>query len=74
MKSCNVGTYENVEVLELLARLKAKLSEIDADGKTPLDYAMESGSHKMAEALQKLTKVAPQRKVSSNSLCKYHKY
>ncbi|XP_033625691.1 poly [ADP-ribose] polymerase tankyrase-like [Asterias rubens] len=69
MKSCNVGTYENVEVLELLARLKAKLSEIDADGKTPLDYAMESGSHKMAEALQKLTKVAPQRKVYPKPAC-----
>ncbi|XP_038073028.1 poly [ADP-ribose] polymerase tankyrase-like [Patiria miniata] len=63
MKTCDYGTYENVEMLKLLARVGAKLSERDHQGKTPLDYSMETGSQKMAAALQKLTGVDPQKQV-----------
>ena len=59
MKTCDNGTYENEEMLGMLARLGAKLSQRDGWGKTPLDYAMESRSCTMASALQKLTEVAP---------------
>ncbi|XP_038072455.1 poly [ADP-ribose] polymerase tankyrase-like isoform X2 [Patiria miniata] len=63
MKTCDYGTYENVEMLELLAGVGAKLSERDHQGKTPLDYSMETGSQKMAAALQKLIRVKPHKKV-----------
>ncbi|XP_022093032.1 tankyrase-like protein [Acanthaster planci] len=55
MKTCDYGTYENVEMLEMMAGVGANLSEQDQNGKTPMDYTIETGSRKMATALQKLT-------------------
>ena len=67
MKTHDFGTYENVELLEKLSGLSARLSQKDHSGRTPLDYAMEAGSRKMVAALQQLMGVAPQRLVCFSS-------
>ncbi|XP_033624396.1 poly [ADP-ribose] polymerase tankyrase-like [Asterias rubens] len=54
MKTNIFGTYENDELLELLVMLDAKVTLQDKQGKTPLDYTMETRSRKMAIALQRL--------------------
>ncbi|XP_038075210.1 poly [ADP-ribose] polymerase tankyrase-like [Patiria miniata] len=54
MKTCSYGTWENVELLQLLVQQDAKTRLQDKQGKTPLDYATETKSQKMAGALQRL--------------------
>ena len=68
MKTCDFGTYENVEILKKLAGKRAKLVAQDHQGKTPLDYTMETKSKKMATALQELLKVNPRQRVSRDFL------
>ncbi|XP_066280586.1 poly [ADP-ribose] polymerase tankyrase-like isoform X1 [Branchiostoma lanceolatum] len=48
------GSYENVEILELLHKEGAPLDVKDKAGKTPLDYALGLGYMKLAEAINRL--------------------
>lgn len=48
------GSYENVEILELLASHGADLNVKDSNGKTPMYYACLQDSGKMASALKRL--------------------
>ncbi|XP_078592750.1 poly [ADP-ribose] polymerase tankyrase-like isoform X2 [Branchiostoma floridae x Branchiostoma japonicum] len=48
------GSYENVEILELLHKEGAPLAVKDKAGKTPLDYAHALGYMKLTEALNRL--------------------
>ncbi|XP_022096421.1 poly [ADP-ribose] polymerase 1-like [Acanthaster planci] len=57
VKTRSYGTHENTVMLDLLFRLGAKVTVRDKRGKTPLDYAMEVRSIKMAATLQRLMKV-----------------
>ena len=54
MRTCDHGTYQNVELLKLFHKLGAPVDTQDNEGKTPLDYALDSGSHVMATELQRL--------------------
>ncbi|XP_022093134.1 poly [ADP-ribose] polymerase 3-like isoform X2 [Acanthaster planci] len=68
MKTSDYGTYENVEMLEMLAGVGANLSEQDRNGKTPMDYTIETGSRKMATALQKLTGADATEPLNANKI------
>ncbi|XP_033125958.1 poly [ADP-ribose] polymerase tankyrase-like [Anneissia japonica] len=57
------GTYENVDMLELLVKVGASLDQKDANGKTPLDYAMSVRSSELASTIQRLQKVAKKNMV-----------
>ncbi|XP_078675989.1 poly [ADP-ribose] polymerase tankyrase-like isoform X2 [Branchiostoma floridae x Branchiostoma belcheri] len=48
------GSFENVEILELLHKEGAPLDVKDKAGKTPLDYAQGLGYMKLVETLHKL--------------------
>ncbi|XP_006818908.1 poly [ADP-ribose] polymerase tankyrase-like [Saccoglossus kowalevskii] len=56
MKTCDFGTYENTDILQLLFDVGAALNVNDDKGKSPLDYALNSHSVKMATMIQKLLK------------------
>lgn len=47
------GSYENVEMLEFLAK-HADINQPDNEGRTPLSYAKQQTSGRLAEALTKL--------------------
>eukprot|EP01127_Copromyxa_protea_P003686 TRINITY_DN1347_c0_g3_i1.p1 TRINITY_DN1347_c0_g3~~TRINITY_DN1347_c0_g3_i1.p1 ORF type:complete len:1422 (-),score=381.06 TRINITY_DN1347_c0_g3_i1:8-4273(-) len=51
---CEFGSYENVELLKLLAKLGANLELADNQNKKPLYYAMMQDDGKMANALVEL--------------------
>ncbi|XP_022105519.1 tankyrase-like protein [Acanthaster planci] len=53
-KACTYGTWENVKLLELLAQQGARTTGQDKQGKTPLDYALETRSGRVADVLQRL--------------------
>lgn len=48
------GSYENMEMLEALARAGFNLNEPDADGKAPMYYAYLQGSSRMIAKLKEL--------------------
>ncbi|XP_041468095.1 poly [ADP-ribose] polymerase tankyrase-like isoform X1 [Lytechinus variegatus] len=54
MCTCDFGTYQNKAMLNLFHSLGVPLDTKDGEGKSPLDYALEAGSHVMAELLQRL--------------------
>ncbi|XP_038075117.1 poly [ADP-ribose] polymerase tankyrase-like [Patiria miniata] len=57
VKTHSYGTHENVIMLDLLFRLGAKISMRDKHEQTPLDYAMEMRSAKLAIELQRFMKI-----------------
>ncbi|XP_071963816.1 poly [ADP-ribose] polymerase tankyrase-like [Antedon mediterranea] len=62
------GTYQNVQMLELLVSVGASLDQKDVNGKTPLDYAMNVRSTEMTAAIQTLKKVAEKNRVKPEAL------
>lgn len=54
VKPLEFGSYENLDILRCLKTHGFNLSLPDAEGKTPLDYAMEQDSKVMAKEICKL--------------------
>ena len=59
------GTYDNQELLYVLYKAGASLGTKDAAGLTPLNRALICGAVKLAEMLQRLQNVEPDKMVNT---------
>ena len=57
------GTFDNEELLYVLYKVGASLNEKDAAGLTPLNRALICGAVKLAQMLQRLQNVEPDKQV-----------
>lgn len=63
-----LGTFDNKEILTVLANCNADIQKKDNAGLSPLDHALIRGACKLAALLQKLSNVPEDKMVSTQVL------
>lgn len=63
-----LGTFDNKEILTVLANCNADIQKKDRAGLSPLDHALIRGECKLAALLQKLSNVPEDKMVSTQIL------
>lgn len=63
-----LGTFDNKEILTVLANCNADIQKKDRAGLSPLDHALIRGACKLAALLQKLSNVPEDKMVSTQIL------
>jgi hypothetical protein len=65
-----VGTFDNEEILSVLAKCGADIQKKDHAGLSPLDHALIRGACKLAALLQELSGVEEEKRVWELLCCK----